>query len=307
MTKTKIGFLGPKGSFSHEAARILSIDKYLASVGEVFELTPQDSFPRVFNFDSDGQKYWIIVPIDNSTEGLVTQVADLMVENDNFVIIGEYILPIKQNLLMLPEADIKGIQKIYSHPQALGQCVKFLEKIRNNNGDLEEIATKSTSEAAEIVARSGEKYNAAIGSKLSADLNDLKVAVADIADTNNNQTRFFVLERDGADIRNCQPSDDDKTFIIFSVENQPGNLVRVLEVFDVLGINMTMITSRPSKKRLGEYVFFVEFEGHLDMDNVKVVLNRIKLRSKWLKVLGSYPSIFILENEGEEKMGIKNN
>lgn len=283
----KVGFLGPLGSFSHEAA-----DKYLASVGGVFEVTPQDSFPRVFNFDS-GEEYWIVVPIDNSIEGLVTPVADLLVEVDNFVIIGEYILSIKQNLFTFPGllpglgAKLSDIKRIYSHPQALAQCRNFIEKLRGENS-IEEVATKSTSEAAKIVAEQEDNFSAAIGGELSAHLNHLKILASDIADADNNQTRFLVLVKTAENLI-PQSSGEDKTFIIFSVENQPGSLVRVLEVFDVLAVNMTMIQSRPSKKRLGEYVFFVEFEGHRASSNIAVALDRVRERSVWLKVLGSYP------------------
>ena len=279
---TKVGFLGPVGSFSHEAA-----DKYLTSVGGVFEIMPQDSFPKVFSFDSDDQKYWVVVPIDNSIEGLVTPVADLLVEVENFVIIGEYILSIKQNLLTCPGVKLSNIRRIYSHPQALAQCRNFIEKMRNKN-DIEEITAKSTSEAAKIVAEKKDIFSAAIGGELSAHLNHLKILASDIADANNNQTRFLILIKTAENLI-PQPSDEDKTFIIFSVENQPGSLIRILEIFDVMGINMTMITSRPSKRRLGEYIFFVEFEGHIKNSNVTVALQRIKLRSSWLKVLGSYP------------------
>ena len=279
-----VGFLGPLGSFSHEAA-----DKYLASVGEEFKIAPQDSFLRVFNFNAGDQRYLIVVPIDNSIEGLVTPVADLLVETENFVIIGEYILAIKQNLLALSGLGAKTdkIRRIYSHPQALAQCRGYIEGLRYH-GEVEEIATKSTSEAAKIVAEKEDIYSAAIGGELSAHLNHLKILASDIADADNNQTRFLVLIKTAENLI-LQPSGDDKTFIIFSVENQPGSLVRVLEVFDVLAVNMTLIQSRPSRKRLGEYVFFVEFEGHRASSNIAVALDRVRSRSVWLKVLGSYP------------------
>ena len=283
-TKAKVGFLGHLGSFSHEAA-----DKYLTSVGGMFEVVPQDSFPKLFNFNSNGQRYLIVVPIDNSIEGLVTPVADLLVEADNFVIIGEYILSIKQNLLTLSGTNLLDIKRIYSHPQALAQCRNFIEKMRDKNkNDIKEIATKSTSEAAKIVAEEKNIFSAAIGGELSALLNHLKIMASDIADANNNQTRFLVLVKTAEDLI-PQPSGDDKTFAIFSVENKPGSLVRVLEVFDVLSVNMTMIQSRPSKKQLGEYVFFVEFEGHRASSNIAVALDGVRSRSVWLKVLGSYP------------------
>lgn len=280
--------MGPEGSFSHEA-----VDKYLGRVDEAFEIAPQDSFPRVFNFDSGDQEYWVVVPIDNSIEGLVTPVADLLVETDNFVIVGEYILPIKQNLLALSGlgAKLSNIKRIYSHPQALAQCRKFIEKLRGeSNIDIEEIATKSTSEAAKIVAEKEDIFSVAIGGELSAHLNYLKIISSDMADAYNNKTRFLVLVRTAKNFI-LRPSGEDKTFIIFSVENQPGSLVKVLEVFDVLAVNMTLIQSRPSKKQLGEYIFFVEFEGHRASPNIAVALDRVKSRSVWLKVLGSYPSL----------------
>jgi prephenate dehydratase len=275
----KVGFLGPSGSFSHEAANRYCNSNFL----EVFETSPQDSFSKVFNLLKE-RKCLIVVPIDNSIEGLVTPVADLMIEAEEIAIIGEYILPIRQNLLVLPNTAMSDIKRIYSHPQALSQCRKFLEKMRGN-GVVEEVAAKSTSEGAALVAESGDVSNAAIGGELAAHLNQLSILASDIADTKNNQTRFLVLAR--VDEAISIPSGDDKTFIIFSVKNQPGSLVRVLEVFDVLAVNMTMIQSRPSKKQLGEYVFFVEFEGH--RSSSAVALDRARSRSVWLRVLGSYP------------------
>ncbi len=157
---------------------------------------------------------------------------------------------------MLPGSNLLDIRRIYSHPQALGQCINFIEKLREKTKNLDEISTSSTSEAAEIVVERKDIHSAAIGSELSATINNLQLVKRNIADIADNQTRFLVIGRN-----KTVPTGNDKTFIVFSVNDKPGGLVRVLEVFDVLGINQ----------------------------NIKIALQRIKERSEWVKVLGSYP------------------
>jgi prephenate dehydratase len=195
----------------------------------------------------------------------------------------EIIISISHNLLVNPDAVIEDIKFVYSHIQALSQCRNFTEKL-----NVVVNATPSTSAAAEMVK--GKKNEAAIGTKRAAAIYGLKVAASDIQDYKNNVTRFVVLAK-----KDHEPTGNDKTSIIFSImEDKPGGLYEILGVFADTDINLTKIESRPSKEKLGSYIFFVDFQGHRTDEQIGYILNIIRSKVGYIKVLGSYPA------EGED-------
>jgi prephenate dehydratase len=270
--KCRIGFFGPSGSFTEEAASIIGDD-----------LLPFDSIHEVLNAVENGDVNIGVVPIENSIEGPVGVTLDLLVHDYDLKIKNEIIIPISHNLLVNPDATIDDIQFVYSHIQALSQCRKFTEDL-----GAEVNATSSTSAAAEKVK--GKKNSAAIGTKRAAEIYGLKIAATDIQDYKNNVTRFVVIDK-----TDHEKTGKDKTSIIFSImEDKPGGLYEILEVFADNNINLTKIESRPSKEKLGSYIFFVDFEGHRTDNLIRYILNIIRSKLGYIKVLGSYPK------EGED-------
>jgi len=264
----KIGYLGPKGSFSEEAA--LSFEKD----GDLLAFS---SFGLIRALEEKKiQK--VILPIENSIEGSVNWVFDFLFRNNSlFLIENEIIYPISQNLVGF--GQISDVKIVYSHPQALAQCRNFLNKLGIETKD-----TDSTSEAVQLVAEGKNPAIAALGTKRAAEIYYATVIKENVNNNDNNQTRFIVLGKEKK-----ERTEKDKTSFIFGTKDKPGALYGVLEVFDVLRINMTMIISRPSKRRLGEYVFFIDIEGHQQEDDLRVAFRKIKERVSFLKVLGSYP------------------
>jgi len=262
-----IGFLGPQGTYAEEAASKLG-GKLIAfdSIMEVMEAVNQEQVDIG------------VVPIENSIEGPVGVTLDLLVHEYDLKISGEIILPVSHKLLLNHGSSVEDIELVYSHAQALSQCRKFIE-----NMGAKPVATPSTSKAAEMVK--GKKNAAAIGTQRAADLYSLKVASNDIQDYRDNLTRFIIISK-----HDQKPTGHDKTSIVFSlVEDRPGGLYDVLGVFAKCNVNLTKIESRPSKKKLGNYIFFIDFQGHKDNEEVKNILNNIKNKTLCVKILGSYP------------------
>lgn len=265
--KGKIGFFGPPGTFTEEAA---------SSVGE--DLIAYDSIMDVLDAVNEGKVDYGVVPIENSIEGPVGVTLDLLVHDYDLKIKKEILLPISHNLLINLDAELDDIKYVYSHIQALSQCRNFTHKM----GVIVN-ATPSTSAAAEMIK--GKKDSGAIGTKKAAEIYGLKIAASNIQDYKNNVTRFIVIDKNDHD-----PTGNDKTSIVFSMnEDKPGGLYEVLGVFAESDINLTKIESRPSKEKLGSYIFFVDFNGHRTDNNIQNIITKIKNMVEYLKVLGSYP------------------
>ena len=203
----------------------------------------------------------------------------LNVKDENLKITAETVIPVN-HCLVSKAKDIKKIKKIISHPQALAQCQNFVSKTFGT--DVEQIEKASTGRAAQELSTLDESY-AAIANKRTAELFKLNILAKNINDELDNKTRFVLISRS-----TTTATGEDKTSIAFVTKNQPGALVKVLNVFDSLNINLLYIDSRPSKKNLGEYVFFVDFEGHINDEPAKKVLDLIKLNTNYIKLLGSY-------------------
>jgi len=266
--KKNVAFLGPEGSYSHQATyNIFSHDAVFM---------PQKDIDSVVQEVITGRADLGIVPVENSTEGMINRTMDLMAES-RLVIRSEIMLPIRNCLLT--NAQMHEITKVYSHPQPLAQCRNWLMK---NLPDIPTIETSSTSNAS--IAASEEKNTAAVASSLCAQLYGLKVLVDNINDYRENMTRFWIIAKNMAPIEG--PA---KTSIIVTLENTPGSLYNAIGIFADEGINLTKIESRPSKKNPWEYLFFIDFQGNLKDEPVVNVMKRIKQYTREVIVLGSYP------------------
>lgn len=219
-----------------------------------------------------------VVPIENSIEGPVGITLDSLAHNFDLKIYKEIIIPINQNLIVNPGCKMGDIEDVYSHAQAIAQCRGFITK---NN--IQPHYAVSTARAAKDIV--GDRSKAAIGNSKIVDLYGLEILVPNIQDMDNNETRFVVISKKDHEI-----TDNDKTSIIFSIyEDKPGGLYKILGIFEKNNINLTKIESRPSKKGLGKYMFFVDFEGHKDDILIKNILEEITDNTYFLKILGSYP------------------
>jgi chorismate mutase/prephenate dehydratase len=265
----RVAYLGPKATFTHLAC--------LKRFGDAAEFLPARSIRDVFQEVEKGKVEYGVVPIENSTEGVVSHTLDMFVDSD-VKICGEILLEVSHHLLS--RSGEKGaIERIYSHPHAIAQSRRWLEANLPHTPLLE---VASTAAAAETASR--DEGAAAIASELAARLYGLKVISARIEDAANNFTRFLIVGRNGA-----PPSAHDKTSILFSIKDRIGALYGMLEPFAEGGINLTKIESRPSKTKVWEYLFYVDFEGHGEDPAVQQALARLADECLFLKVLGSYP------------------
>lgn len=268
-----IGYLGPCGTFSHEAAG-------LYAEGQWCTLMEFVSIQDVLYAVKDNIISEAIVPIENSLEGAVNVTLDVLAKEEGLHIKGELILPISLNLVVRKGTLPENITTIMSHPQPLGQAREFLNKYYPKALQVEE---NSTSQAAERVS-SGDGTYAAITSRMAAKIYGLEVLTTDIQDVANNHTRFVIISKEYPNRTGC-----DKTSIVFSTDNKPGSLYRVLDIFSLWDINMTRIESRPSKNALGQYIFFIDIDGHIDNQDVFDALTMIKRKTSFYKFIGSYP------------------
>jgi len=262
-------YLGPRATFTHLAAQ----QKFGGSTSYVPARTISDVFIGVQKRRAD----YGVVPIENSTEGIVSYTLDMFMDSD-LTIFSEIMLEVCENLMS--KSPLSKVTKIYSHPQALGQCRRWLEA---NAAHAELIATSSTSQAAELAEK--DPTAAAIANELAAEIYHLDILVRRIEDSPNNYTRFLIIGHSTAG-----RSGRDKTSIMFSIRHRVGALSEILKTFASHKINLTRIESRPSRQRAWEYVFFVDLEGHIEDPNVSQALDEASSNCIFLKVLGSYPS-----------------
>jgi len=269
---TRCAFLGPAGTFSEEALLTLGI--------EDLEPVPCASIPEVFDAVERGQAESGIVPIENSVEGSVNATLDALAFDTQLEIQAEVVLDVHHALIIAPGADLANVKTVMSHPQATGQCRKWLA--RNLPGRAI-VAANSTAEAVQQAV--GDPTVAAVGTKLAAELYGGLVVEPAIEDYAGNQTRFVVI---GHGIR--ERTGRDKTSLaLFMKKDKPGALLMILSEFAYAEINLTKIQSRPTKRSLGEYMFFVDIEGHVEDANVRLAFDCLRLKLREVKVLGSYP------------------
>jgi len=264
----RISYLGPEGSFTHAAA--------IRKFGQSVEYEAVMDIRGIFDEVSRGHCDLGVVPVENSAGGGVVETLDAFVDT-NVLICAEMFMPIHHNLLA--NCALKEIQKIYSKPEVFAQCRQWLSATFK---EANTIAVASSAKAAQMAAQ--EKFTAAIGSDVAAELYDLKIICENIEDIANNVTRFLIISKEDA-----RPSGDDKTSILFSTAHKAGALADVLDVFKKKEVNLTNIESRPSKKRQREYYFFVDCQGHRKDEKFISCLNEVKQHCLQLSVLGSYP------------------
>jgi chorismate mutase/prephenate dehydratase len=265
----KVAFLGPTATFSHLAA--------MQQFGLSASLSPERSIPAVFEAVEKGEAYYGVVPVENSTEGVISHTLDMFMESE-LKINAEVLLEVSHYLLSRT-GRLEDVKKVYSHPQPLAQCRKWLA---NNLPNVPQVDVASTTLAAQIVA---DDYTAAaIASEYAASIYNLKVVKARIEDQVNNFTRFLVIGRKMAD-----RSGDDKTSLMFSVKDEPGVLHRMLLPFASREINLSKIESRPFKGKAWEYIFYLDLSGHITDPPIAEAVHELSAFCQFVKVLGSYP------------------
>jgi chorismate mutase/prephenate dehydratase len=267
----RVSYLGPEGTFSEQAVR--------RHFGTAVAAQPAASVDEVFRSAEAGATQFAVVPVENSTDGVVGRTLDLLMLTP-LKICGEIELKVRQNLLSR-EKDSRKIRKLYSHAQSLAQCHGWLGQ---NLPKAERIPVGSNAEAAQRAAK--EKGAGAIAGELAATRYKLNILARDIEDDPNNTTRFLVLG--GLD---PAPTGRDRTSLVMSAENKPGAVHALLTPLAQGGVSMSRIESRPSRARssLWEYVFFIDVEGHQSDPKVKAAIQALRGKAPFLKVLGSYP------------------
>ena len=270
----KVAFQGEIGAYSESVL--------YSFFGPSAEVRPCKNLSDVFESVRKGETLYGVVPIENSIEGSVNQTYDLFLEYD-LKVCGEIILKVVHCLISHPGTGLNSIKTVYSHPQALAQCRKFLEKL-----DCRLISTFDTAGSVKMIKEEGLKNAAAIASERAAQIYGMNVLVKEIGDTPNNYTRFFVLSK-----QDSPYSGKDKTSIIFSVKSIPGALYHVLEEFAIRNINLTKIESRPTKRTPWEYNFYLDFEGHRSEEKCREALKAIENKALFVKMLGSYKAAAI--------------
>jgi chorismate mutase/prephenate dehydratase len=264
-----IAYFGPEATFTHQAA--------IRRFGSSLRYAPLKTIADVFNEVSKNRADYGVVPVENSTEGVVTHTLDMLVESD-LKIVSQIVLPIQQCLI--GNVRLKEIKKLYSHPQALAQCRGWVQAHLRH---VEIIESSSTTRAAEL-ARS-EKHAAAIASSLAAERYKLRVLETGIQDNSINATRFLVLGRQCG-----PPTGRDRTSLMLSIAHRVGALHQALAPIRRFKLNMTKIESRPSKRKAWEYFFFVDCDGHIQDKPVAKAVDQLQKQCSFVKVLGSYPN-----------------
>ncbi|MEE8167271.1 MAG: prephenate dehydratase [Candidatus Hydrothermarchaeales archaeon] len=267
--KAKVALLGPRGTFSEEAAL-----KFF----EEPEFLLAEDIEEIFVSVSKGRSPHGLVPVENSIEGAVGMTLEMLLRED-VRIYGEIILNVRHLLLAQPGVKLSEVMEVISHPHALAQCKIFLKglgvKTRNFS---------STAEAARHVAELKSRETAAIAPRISALIYGLEILKEDIQDEELNQTRFLVISK-----KDHTKAGNDKTSLILGLKDKHGALYQALGAFAELGINLTKIESRPSRKALGDYIFYIDLEGHREEVGIKHALKELKRQASFMKILGSYP------------------
>jgi chorismate mutase / prephenate dehydratase len=269
-TLKRIAFQGVHGAFSEDAVYHF--------FGDGTETVPCNEFDEVFSQVERGEASHAVVPVENSIEGSVSTVNDLMLEND-LTVTGEVLVEVRHCLIGQPKSILADIRRVYSHPQALGQCRTYLSA----HPEWEKIPSYDTAGSVKMIQERGMKDEAAIASKRAAKAYSMLVLAEDIQNVRHNYTRFYVLEK-AAPI----PSVGDKTTLIFSTKNVPGALYHCLGSFAQRGVNISKLESRPRKGRTWEYVFYADIDGSVDDEKVSEALADLITKATFVKVLGSF-------------------
>lgn len=265
-----VAFQGELGAYSEEAA--------VNHFGPSIEVTPCESLDDVFDSVEREAAHFGVVPIENSLEGSISRAYDLLLESD-LKVRGEIELRIAHCLIANPGTRLDEIKRVYSHPQALGQCQAFLKHL-----NCEMVPTYDTAGSVKMIKEKGITDGAAIAGIRAAEIYEMTILAREIEDNPNNFTRFFVLAKHDA-----PPTGNDKTSIVFAVSHKPGALYNLLGELAASRINLTKIESRPTRQRPWEYNFYLDFEGHHEDAVPREVIGKMEQNALFVKVFGSYP------------------
>jgi chorismate mutase/prephenate dehydratase len=265
-----VAFQGEIGAYSEEAA--------FQFFGSSIQIKPCESLDDVFKATEGDEVQFGIVPAENSLEGSISRVYDLLLDS-NLKVCGEIELRVVHCLIGTPKARLDLIKRVYSHPQALGQCKTFLRHL-----GWELIPTYDTAGSVKMIKEKGTTDVGAIASARAAEIYEMKILAREIEDNPNNFTRFFILAKEDA-----PPSGNDKTSIVFTVKHKPGALYESLKELAARNINLTKIESRPTRQKPWEYNFYLDFEGHREDKVFQEALASLEASAPFVKVLGSYP------------------
>ena len=271
-----IAYLGPEATFTHQAA----VKRFGASLA----YAPQRTIADVFHEVSKHRADYGVVPVENSTEGVVTHTLDMFVDSD-LKIVSQVVLRISHCLAGKGRGKGKGtgrdgIRRLFVHPQTLAQCRAWIAR---NLPKAEIVETSSNARSAELAAQ--EPGSAALCGELAAETYGVPILERDVQDNSANATRFFVLGR-----QMPPPGPNDRTSLMFSIRDEVGALHRALAPFRKHRINMTKIESRPSKRRAWEYFFFVDCDGHAEAGRLAKAIQQLGEHCSFVKILGSYPN-----------------
>lgn len=264
-----VSFQGERGAYSEAAARSL--------FNENIKTASFATFAEVLDSTTKDKTEYSILPVENSLEGSVGESYDLLYST-SLNATGEVYHRIEHCLIGTGKID--DVDTVYSHPQALGQCRKFIEEHK-----MKTIPTYDTAGSVKIIKELNEKNCACIASKTASVIYDVPIIAENIANNLNNYTRFLILSKKESAI-----TGNDKTSIIFSIKHESGSLYRIIESFHKNNVNLTKIESRPTRTNTWEYNFYVDFEGHQKDSKISEMLDKIKQDTLFLKILGSYPS-----------------
>ena len=282
----KMLYLGPEGTFTEMAAQRYKERIYSAAGGEELSLEPVEDISTLAHRVENNSGVRGIIPIENSLEGSVNITLDMLAHEIDIKIGAELNMPVDHCLITGKDKELEDIEAVISHPQALAQCRKTLEKLMPR--DFRRETAASTAEAVRLIKEEKPNY-AAIGSGLAAERSGLSIAAAGLQDEGENWTRFIQIG-DEDDPAPRRQADEMKTSLIsIPVENRPGILYEILEEFALREINLTRIESRPTREKPGEYLFFIDFNGSRLSGKVKKAAAGVKRKSSELKLLGSYP------------------
>ncbi len=268
--RPRVAYQGERGAYSEDAVAVL--------FGDTVDRIPCQEFRDAFEVVDAGRATHAVVPVENSIEGTVAQVNDLLLEHD-LAVTAEVIVLVDHCLIANPKAKLEGIRAVYSHPQALGQCRRFLAR----HPTWKQVPAYDTAGSVKMIQERGRKDEAAIASRRSAKIYGMKILAEGVQTDHENFTRFFLLEK------HPHPSRDaNKTSIAFVAKNVPGSLHACLGEFARRGINLTKLESRPRRARPWNYVFYADLEGTMDDPNVRDAVGALVTTAGSVKVFGSY-------------------
>ncbi len=266
----RVCYQGAEGAYSEEAT--------IRFFGEGVNSFHVDTFRDAFGALEDGSADYAVLPIENSTAGIVSEVYDLLTEYENYIV-GEQIIDIRHCLLGVPGAKLEDIQTVYSHPQSLMQSSRFLAE----HSDIKQISMKNNAFAARKVAEDKDKTQAAIASKRAGEIYGLEIIKEAINQAESNSTRFIVVTNQKVFLKGAG-----KISLCLEIPHEAGSLYHIMSHFIYNGLNMTKIESRPIEDRNWEYRFFIDFDGNLEDSSVKNALRGLREEAKMMKILGNY-------------------